>query len=103
MKRRAFVAGMFVFASGTSGVLGYRVGKRSAEDRFDFHEFLQANPDVKFQLMRADLLAKLYSRSLTDSDRQVLVSSLVHHNRALFVDAPYDRTLGTPGFYRVAD
>ncbi|NBF00812.1 hypothetical protein GV819_00760 [Pseudomonas sp. Fl5BN2] len=101
MKRRAFVAGLCVFASGTSAVLGYRLGQRSPEEPVDFRAFLQGNPDVKFHHMPPDLLIKLYSRNLTDQDRQSILHHLVHHNRSLFVAEPYARTLGTPGFYRV--
>lgn len=101
MKRRAFLSGVCVLASGASGMLGFWLGQSSVEERFDFHAFLQGNLGVKFNHMPPELLLKLYSRSLSDADRQELIRTLVDHNRALFVNDPYARTLGAPGFYRV--
>ncbi|HBO6962630.1 TPA: hypothetical protein L4936_001236 [Pseudomonas aeruginosa] len=46
---------------------------------------------------------KLYSRTVSDFDRQALVSEVVNHNRNLFVVDAYKREHGQPGFYRVTE
>lgn len=99
MKRRQFVAGLGVFASGVA--LGGWLGRRSMVKSVDFRALQQGNSQVKFHHMPPDLLIKLYSRNLKDEDREAILHHLVHHNRSLFVVEPYTRTLGTPGFYRV--
>ncbi|MBD9501240.1 hypothetical protein M2D07_024255 [Pseudomonas sp. BGr12] len=103
MKRRSMVLGMGigVFAGAAGGLAGFTLGVRSTEKSLDLQAFLQRNVGVKFHHLPTALLLKLYSRRLTDADRMALVHDLVHHNSALFVADPYERSLGTPGFYRV--
>lgn len=103
MKRRSIVLGMGigVFAGGAGGLAGFTLGVRNTEESLDLQAFLQRNAGVKFHHLPTALLLKLYSRRLTDDDRMALVHGLVHHNSALFVADPYERSLGTPGFYRV--
>ncbi len=100
MKRRQFVAGLGVFAGGV--LLGGWLGRKSmGQQILDFRALQEGNSRVKFRHMPPDLLIKLYSRNLKDEDREAILHHLVHHNRSLFVVAPYTRTLGSPGFYRV--
>ncbi|MBB4868196.1 hypothetical protein HNP46_007116 [Pseudomonas nitritireducens] len=103
MKRRSIVLGMGigVFAAAAGGLAGFALRERSLEKSLDLQTFLQRNASVKFHHLPTALLLKLYSRRLTDADRIALVQGLVHHNSALFVADPYERSLGTPGFYRV--
>ncbi|QRY79689.1 hypothetical protein JVX91_00825 [Pseudomonas sp. PDNC002] len=104
MKRRNLVlgVGVGVLLGAGGGLTGLMFGQRSEAQKLDFQAFLARNSSVKFHHLPTELLLKLYSRQLTDDDRMALVNGLVHHNRALFVVDPYERSLGTPGFYRVA-
>lgn len=101
MRRRTVILGMGIFASGLSGVVGFRIGERSNGARLDPKAFIDINKGVKFQYLSQDLLLKIFSRSISDAERKQIVSELVNHNRQLFVQEPYSRALGSPGFYRV--
>ncbi|OWP52972.1 hypothetical protein [Pseudomonas nitroreducens] len=104
MKRRNVLLGVGfgVLAGAGGGLTGFLLGLRAEAQKLDLSAFLALNGSVKFHHLPTRLLLKLYSRQLTDKDRMALVHGLVHHNRALFVVDPYERSLGTPGFYRVA-
>lgn len=65
--------------------------------------FIHALQGVQLQYISQELLLKIFSRQVEDSDRAGLVAQMANHNRNLFVKQAYERQLGAPGFYRIIE
>jgi hypothetical protein len=103
MKRRIFVSGLLLACGALAGhtlTKGMSGGIASAMTPA---EFAAATAGVKLQYLSDELLLKVFSRTVSDRDRQQLVTELVNHNRELFVVQAYNRQHGAPGFYRLTE
>lgn len=103
MKRRAFVSGLLILGGGLAGhyLTGRITGGPAAPA--DPKAFAAALQGVQLKYLSQELLLKIFSRQITDTDRAALISQLVNHNRNLFVQKAYDRQHGVPGFYRIIE
>jgi hypothetical protein len=103
MQRRTFISGLLLLGG---GVVGHYLTKRtygSTGPTLDPKAFALALQGVTLQYASQELLLKIFSRQISDSDRQLLVAEVVDHNRNLFVKQAYERQHGTPGFYRIIE
>jgi hypothetical protein len=103
MQRRTFLSGLVFLGGGLVGHgLTTQMGRGVNRVR-DPKAFAAATTGVNLHGASTTLLLKLFSRQVTDHDRQVLVAEVVSHNRELFIVHANAKKHGLPGFYRVAD
>ncbi|ASJ88604.1 hypothetical protein [Pseudomonas aeruginosa] len=103
MERRTFVSGLLIAGAGLSSHWLTKNAYLTQGQALSPADFAETMKGVQLQFVSRELLLKLYSRTVSDFDRQALVSEVVNHNRNLFVVDAYKREHGQPGFYRVTE
>ena len=104
MQRRTFVSSLLLVCG--SGIAGHgltTLARNASERSQDPKLFASATKGVNFSGISNELLLKLFSRQLTDHDRQSFYAEVVNHNRNLFIVDAHSKRHGLPGFYRVIE
>lgn len=98
-----FVSGLLVAGGAVAGHMLTKRMSGSIGTSINPAEFAVATAGVKLQYISDGLLLKIFSRAVTDRDRQQIVTEVVNHNRHLYVAEAYNRQHGVPGFYRLTE
>lgn len=104
MQRRTFVSGLLLVSG--SGIAGHgltMLARNTSERSQDPKLFASAMKGVNLGGISNELLLKLFSRQLTEQDRQALHAEVVNYNRNLFIVDAHSKRHGVPGFYRVTE